>query len=164
MPSYEDLLRQNVGMPIQNQANQMGQQADQMAQQKLQALHALSAQQTPPPQPMAPPPQPPPQQPEAQPNSPTMSPADQQTRMQALTQAPLTMQQVAAKLRAQADEDAAHQASMNADEDDVEAHKSEYKDYPSKFDRLKSKLNSSDEDDDKNTRGSTRDTGTSGGI
>lgn len=149
MASYEEMIRQKMGLPIQNMSNQMGQQVDQAAQQKLQALQALSAQQAPPPQAPMPQPMAPQPPPEVQPNAASMNPADQQSRMRAMIQAPLTMDQVAAKLRAQADEDAVaeHHANSLADED-----MSGYKDYhqaaaPSpKFQQLKQRLESKPQD------------------
>lgn len=152
MATYEELIRQHIGMPLQQGAQQLGQltdQAAQAAQQKLAALQAVSAKQAPPqqmPQAIAQAPD----QSEVLPNDPSMSAADAQSRQQAMLNAPLTMDQVAAKLRAQADEDAAQQAHQNSIEDQD---MSGYTDVPSqvqkqaRFKQLKQKVAPQDDEE-----------------
>jgi len=170
---------------------------------KLQALQQAGAQspmpQQPMPQGMSPIPQ---QQDLVAPNAPSMNQQDAQSRMNAMIQAPATMQTVAAKLRAQADQDDADEQHANSLQDED---MSGYTNVPStaqrqaaarqpaaqKFANLKAKIqqpqdvrdtlhgavevtpelekqlgygSDDDEDDNKNTRGSTKDTGTLGGV
>ena len=116
----EDYIRAHAGVPIQNavgqaadtaqtQLNQMGNSAMALKQAALQQLsldgsnsaRSLNPQQA---QPI----------PEVLPNDPSMSKNDTQSRMAAMIQAPATMAQVEAKLKAQADEDEAAEQRANA--------------------------------------------------
>src|ERR1700730_9407603 len=102
MPTWEDLLRQKGQQMQQAGSNMINQNIDQPMTAKLNALQQQAN-----PTVSAPVPgqiQPPASGvPEVLPNAPSMSPADAQNRAAAMVQAPLTMQQVAAKLRNQAD-------------------------------------------------------------
>lgn len=149
MSAYEDWLRQQAGIPIQQGAQAMGQVADQgvlAAQMKLQAMKALAQKmggagqgqgmaQLPPQNQMVP---------EVLPNAPSMTAGDAQSRMGAMIQAPDQMAQAAQRLKAQAELDAAAEKHQN----DIETQDmSGYSDVPKKFDGLKKKLNK-DEDDE----------------
>ena len=144
---YEAWLRQHGGQQIQNMAgpnSPMAQGTDQAtnaAMMKLAALHQQGSGAAPVPQGGMPPQQPIPlpQQDLAQPNAPTMSAPDAQSRMNSMIQAPLTMQQVQAKLRQQADQDAASEAHANSLQDDP---MSGYSDVPSRFAGLKQQVGS----------------------
>lgn len=116
MASWEDFARQQLGVPVQNIASGLGSLSDdQIALLKQKALHqaALNASGH-----MSPTMTLPGATPEVGPNSPSMSNGDAQNRMGAMIQAPQTMQQVEAKLRAQADQDALAEAHQNALEDE----------------------------------------------
>lgn len=45
MPTWEDLIRQNAGLPIQQAANRLGQATDELVDPRLEALKKLAASQ-----------------------------------------------------------------------------------------------------------------------
>lgn len=142
----EDYIRQNAGVPIQqgaaqgsnaieNKMHQAGAAAMAMKQAALQQLSGSPQQATPPPQAQP--------IPDVLPNDPSMSPKDAQNRMGAMIQAPATMEQVAAKLRAQADEDAAAEQHANSLQDqDMSGYQDYGKPAPQKFQQLRQKIQS----------------------
>lgn len=160
MPTIQDIenfMRQNGGQQLQGavgpnspmaQGAENGINSMAMKQAALQQL-AGSPQAAPAPVPVAPPQGLP--IPEVQPNAASMSPQDAQSRMGAMIQAPATMDQVAAKLRAQADQDAAAEQHANALQDQD---MSGYSDYgkpaapPAKFQQLKQKIQGKPQDED----------------
>jgi hypothetical protein len=102
---------------------------------------------------------------EVQPNSPTMNQTDAQSRLNAMIQAPASMQQTAAKLKAQADQDAAEEAAFHQNIDDTAGY-SDYKPSGGRFQKVKQSLApSTDEDDEDNKAASgVKQTGTLGGV
>ncbi len=131
MGQYEDQFRQQVGMPIQQGAQQLGGMADagQAAiAQKLQALKDLAMKNASP-NPMMPQ-APPKAQPDALPNDPSMSPADAQNREASMIAANDNMANVAARLRTQAAAGQAQIDHQNAVEDDP---MTGYSDVPNHF-------------------------------
>jgi hypothetical protein len=89
MSAWEDYLRQNAGLPIQQSVGQAGQLTDdQILAMKQQAMQAMAA--SPSQAPNAPPIPPTPPVPNVQPNSPSMTPQDAQSRMNAMIAAPLS--------------------------------------------------------------------------
>jgi hypothetical protein len=135
-----------MGQPLQQGAQHAGQAADdQIMAMKQAALRQLAGNPAPP-QPQAPAPQPQLPISEVQPNAASMSAPEAQSRMGAMIQAPEAMEQAAAKLRMQAQQDAAAEEHANhLGEEDM----SGYSDVPkSRFGGLKSKL-ADDEDDER---------------
>lgn len=110
MASWEDLVRQKVGVPIQQGANKAANLTEeQILAMKHQALRGLSG-----------------MMPDARPNNemdlnqvsaPDMSQADQQSRMGASIQAPQAMEIAAAKLRQEGAQRDAGNQTLNALED-----------------------------------------------
>lgn len=125
MASYEDLLRQHLGQPVQAGAQQLGQSADD-AMDKLRALQQVSQQNAPQPQQMQ-----------------HMAPPvpDQSGAAIANGEMWQRIQQHDAQMKAQMDaEDAQHA------KDEAEFDPSQYKDVPKdKFSGLKSKLQDEEE-------------------
>ena len=147
MPTYEEMLRQQMGMPIQQGAQQIGQMADQgvmAAQQKLQALQQIAGNQ---PQALPPSPTQVSIPPEALPNSPSMKPADALSRTQAMIQAPLDREKLDAHFKAQADADAAEDArrAHEASEFDPSAYQ-DYKPKNGRYQKIQKTLSGEDEE------------------
>jgi hypothetical protein len=198
MASWEDLVRQK-GQQLNNMVGPnsgMAQGTDQATNAAMMKLAALNqaGQQAPMQQPGTMPNQNiQPQQDLAAPNAASMTPQDAESRMNSMIQAPMTMQTVQAKLKAQADQDDAAEQHANMLQDQPMTGYSDYpKQPPAKFQSLKAKIKGSpadiresmngpqevtpemekklgygaedDEDEDKNTRASTKDTGTLGGV
>lgn len=146
MPNLQDLeemLRQQVGQPVEESVGNAANAAD----QKLAVLKKMAAGLNgAPAQPgMSPSMTPPPQYqmpiPEVQNNAPTMSNADATTRARAMIDAPAQMAQASAKLNAQAAMDQTRMNRMNQEDDAFD--RSQYKDVnpvPRQFAQIQKKI------------------------